>query len=480
MGTMRNNFATVFVLLVLMLSTSQSLPHGYKNSPNRNSLEALARDARSNSIYNCLFIDRNLPICDVERMLTSNDEITEPSYESPSGIDFDKHLVRRSRRNADASAAERVVVYAIEGCIPSSIPISLPSCDGISLDKIVDVQRIRPFAVKGVKQPSLVFPEFNYRRWLRMMTRLQNHISSNKQDEQQNENFPKEIHVKVSQDRKDKLPNVATTIQTMSNVMSSAEQSGNTKTLEENESRESTSSSIENNNSKLSEASSDAELSSANSEEGSNIKSQKIEKHGEAMNNGDVWNRSENQLAIPSIPMVSSVEQSNSFMSTDRGFYKHISLNDPSNHLGRTGNSRSFLYFQNGEDEYNAIENDSGDLNLIEEKIFRRRREARLSNGLVQEIVDEPKTQGIAGKSSSQRFQDGGAKPTVNEQKHQDSEQEIFKEVSAIPERAPKPDNSRLKAFLASRKASWRRALLKEAALGKKHRNYMEMPCNGQ
>lgn len=99
-----------------------------------------------------------------------------------------------------------------------------------------------------------------------------------------------------------------------------------------------------------------------------------------------------------------------------------------------------------------------------------------MSNGLVQEIVDEPKTQGIAGKSTSQRFQDREAKQlNVNEQNREDSQagQGIVKEVSttAIPERASKSDNSRLKAFLASRKASWRKALLKESVLGKKHRS---------
>lgn len=57
------------------------------------------------------------------------------------------------------------------------IPFSMPSCEGISLDKIVDVQKFRPFVVKGVTKPPLVFPKFNYREWQRMMMRLQNHVS---------------------------------------------------------------------------------------------------------------------------------------------------------------------------------------------------------------------------------------------------------------------------------------------------------------
>lgn len=57
------------------------------------------------------------------------------------------------------------------------IPFSMPSCEGISLDKIVDVQKFRPFVVKGVTKPPFVFPKFNYREWQRMMMRLQNHVS---------------------------------------------------------------------------------------------------------------------------------------------------------------------------------------------------------------------------------------------------------------------------------------------------------------
>lgn len=58
------------------------------------------------------------------------------------------------------------------------LPFSMPSCEGISLDRIVDIQRFRPFMVKGVTKPPFVFPEVNYPEWLRMMARLRNHVSS--------------------------------------------------------------------------------------------------------------------------------------------------------------------------------------------------------------------------------------------------------------------------------------------------------------
>lgn len=67
MGTMRNNFAAVFVLHILMHLTSQSLPPPRgtnENSSKRNSLSELR--STSSPIYECLFLDPDLPICDEE------------------------------------------------------------------------------------------------------------------------------------------------------------------------------------------------------------------------------------------------------------------------------------------------------------------------------------------------------------------------------------------------------------------------------
>lgn len=64
---MRNNFAAVFVLHILMHLTSQSLPPPRgtnENSSKRNSLSELR--STSSPIYECLFLDPDLPICDEE------------------------------------------------------------------------------------------------------------------------------------------------------------------------------------------------------------------------------------------------------------------------------------------------------------------------------------------------------------------------------------------------------------------------------
>lgn len=172
MGTMRNNFAAVFVLHILMHLTSQSLPPPRgtnENSSKRNSLSELR--STSSPIYECLFLDPDLPICDEELMLKLAEEDSSSDQDN-----FGKNSGRRSTRNVHVSTTD-VIVYTIEGCLPSKIPFSMPSCEGISLDKIVDVQKFRPFVVKGVTKPPLVFPKFNYREWQRMMMRLQNHVS---------------------------------------------------------------------------------------------------------------------------------------------------------------------------------------------------------------------------------------------------------------------------------------------------------------
>lgn len=71
MGTMRNNFAAVFVLHILMHLTSQSLPlrGTNENSSKRNSLSELR--STSSPIYECLFLDPDLPVCDEKLWVTS-------------------------------------------------------------------------------------------------------------------------------------------------------------------------------------------------------------------------------------------------------------------------------------------------------------------------------------------------------------------------------------------------------------------------
>lgn len=186
---MRNNFTAAFVLLlVLMLPTSQSLPRGKENSFKRNSLaDTLTPKTRSAATtYECLFVDENLPTCDVKWMLESDEEDTDSSSDhKKQDLDLQRDKITElpiQRTKFDASAMTQVVVYTFEGCLPpihhDRLRFLMPFCEGISLDKVVGVERFYPFAMKGVKKPPLVFPEVTRDQWLRMMTRLRNHVSS--------------------------------------------------------------------------------------------------------------------------------------------------------------------------------------------------------------------------------------------------------------------------------------------------------------
>lgn len=188
---MRNNFAAVFVLHILMHLTSQSLSlrGTNENSSKRNSLSELR--STSSPIYECLFLDPDLPICDEKLwvltsiskffpyfffhfyfllpllipgeiiicsskviysvlLFFSNDmvkfiiyseievyksyisiynmwrnfvwsfrmlKLAEEDWSSDQD-NFGKNSGRRSTRNVDVSTTD-VIVYTIEGCLPS-------------------------------------------------------------------------------------------------------------------------------------------------------------------------------------------------------------------------------------------------------------------------------------------------------------------------------------------------------------------------
>ncbi|XP_076765351.1 uncharacterized protein LOC143432560 [Xylocopa sonorina] len=220
MGTMGDNFAAVLLLLAPMLSTSESLSlRGNGNSYERNSSpDALTLDPPSTSppIYECLFIDSTLPVCDTKWMLSS-----EEDPRNNRNL-FNKDVRQRSRRSIDISAMD-VVVYTFEGCSLTRLPFSMPSCDGISLNRIVDVQKFRPFPVKGPIEPPFIFPKFNYSEWLRTMTRLKNHVSSTTRDGDRDA-----IAVEESiQGRTEELMNAATRKETMPNAMAASMNSSN-------------------------------------------------------------------------------------------------------------------------------------------------------------------------------------------------------------------------------------------------------------
>lgn len=55
----------------------------------------------------------------------------------------------------------------------------MPFCEKIPLNKIVSIQRFRPFAVKGVKDPPYEFPRISHDKRRRQIMRLRNRTVSN-------------------------------------------------------------------------------------------------------------------------------------------------------------------------------------------------------------------------------------------------------------------------------------------------------------
>ena len=179
MGTMRDNFTAAFVLLAVMLSTSQSLLHGEENASGRNSLTPTTSHTTT---YNCLFVDENMPICDPKRMLDSNEDSWSSAATDDETADLNENLDIGGAISSERpvfTTIKRITVYTFAGCVPpiprEGLRSLMPFCEGIPLNKIVSVQRFRSFAVKGVKEPPLEFPKVNHGQWRTMMMRLRNH-----------------------------------------------------------------------------------------------------------------------------------------------------------------------------------------------------------------------------------------------------------------------------------------------------------------
>ncbi|KZC08399.1 hypothetical protein WN55_09303 [Dufourea novaeangliae] len=161
MEVIKNNLIGVFVLLILMLPTSQSLPHGKETSSKRNSLT----EALDFKIQKCLFVDRKLPICDPRWWSNSS----EKSINNPGKGDPEKYIGKENkpprRSNIELSSDTRIVVHAFNNCLPTEpdkLRGLMPFCEDVlrshPLDKIVRIEIFDPFVVDGLTKPPYFFP----------------------------------------------------------------------------------------------------------------------------------------------------------------------------------------------------------------------------------------------------------------------------------------------------------------------------------
>lgn len=89
------------------------------------------------------------------------------------------------KNEAENDPEKTAIVYKLEGCLPSRLPFELPFCkDEDSLGKTVEIHRLFPFTVpsistsKSASEDTLVFPEIDFARWLRLMSRLRDRRDS--------------------------------------------------------------------------------------------------------------------------------------------------------------------------------------------------------------------------------------------------------------------------------------------------------------
>ncbi|XP_054013094.1 uncharacterized protein LOC128894968 isoform X1 [Hylaeus anthracinus] len=352
MGTMRNNFAEAFVLLlVLMLPTSQSFPHGKESSSRRNSLTNTltskvrsAHSSISGTTYECLFVDEKLPTCDVKWMLNSKED-TANSTSGRERRDLDARLDKvtesRPRSNFDPSKVTRVIVYTFEGCLPpirrDRLYVLMPPCDGISLDKIVGVERFYPFAMKGTRKPPPVLPEVTRDQWLRMMVRLRNHVSS----KARNFFFQKHHGVPVSKE--------ATTTESSYELAKATQPNAGPQTVEKTEPT------MDIDHERSSPSSSDVVVDDLGNKAESPPKKKSLNHFRRKIPNKYVHQREtivldggksslgdkkEDLVEIPSAPF--AIEASKASTATNPSVYKKMAVDEPSDDFASPGDSERF------------------------------------------------------------------------------------------------------------------------------------------
>lgn len=478
------------MLHILMHSTSQSLSlRGTNgNSPKKNSLpSALTLEPRSTSstIYECLFVDPDLPACDVKWMLNSTEDPTS------SRNSFNKDTTQRSRRNADIPSTMDVVVYTIEGCLPPRIPFSMPSCEGISLDRIVDVQKFRPFTVKGVTKPPFVFPKFNYSRWLSMMTRLRNHVSSKTRNEKR---VFKEAFLESIQDRMEGLMTAATTkattpIAIAANISHTNGSSPNTfipSNVNSTESVVQPRRTLENTSQTLSFASVDNPPILQFHDKINSMKLLSKEFHDRSK-----VNAADQRLhAIPETPAIPAIPN-------DKLVYERETMEEPANEILNYDNSKKF---QELISDARTTRDNSGIVHdfSIAKKIFeafRRKREIMVSAS-AQGITDGTETRGITGQKIVQKLRHNGEnlRSMTNQFAISKSQKRQFKSLNiiddgidtsedvsniAIPSYSKESNvasvNNDFYGKTDSSKSTWQKTVSPETASRMKYRNRMEL-----
>ncbi|KAK1123952.1 hypothetical protein K0M31_006982 [Melipona bicolor] len=107
MATMRNMMIVILVFQIIQCAISQPLATNTANS-------LIPEPTHESTIYECLFIDRNLPICDPKLLADSEEDLSDKNI---------SETMQRSKRNTDISSKD-VIVYTVEGCLPPRLAVN--------------------------------------------------------------------------------------------------------------------------------------------------------------------------------------------------------------------------------------------------------------------------------------------------------------------------------------------------------------------
>ncbi|XP_043463366.1 uncharacterized protein LOC122499231 [Leptopilina heterotoma] len=112
--------------------------------------------------YICIEVSPNLPPCNFNKFVNSMGE-----EESLTQI--------HAKRKREVDIPKSLIVYKIEGCIPSRLPFRLPFCKPEeSRSPLAKIQNLRPFKTKEIfKTAPEVFPKVNHTHWLEQMKHIQ-------------------------------------------------------------------------------------------------------------------------------------------------------------------------------------------------------------------------------------------------------------------------------------------------------------------
>lgn len=113
--------------------------------------------------YMCLEVSPNLPTCDFDKVEYPMEEDDSPSNNN-------------ERKKREVESQNSIIIYKIEGCLPSRLPFKLPMCEPDESSSSSEVRILRPFKASSDEEtvPS-IFPEYSHSKWLRMMKNMGYH-----------------------------------------------------------------------------------------------------------------------------------------------------------------------------------------------------------------------------------------------------------------------------------------------------------------